>query len=143
MADDEGLEDWNPDKEKKEDPAKLQREAIELQRESIEVLRSFRDRNVEAPVLRVYKPPPMPKQITVQIREIDNGFILAKTREMYPGHDGTPQEAYYPTIPQLLEGLEKAVEGAFLALDPTPEAQKASPGTGGTTGTPYPPVDGA
>jgi len=121
MENDKPDDGWNPEKEKREDPAKLAREAIELQKEGIAYLKSLREQNPTAPVIgRVYAPPPTPKQITVQVREIDNGFVLSRCTETYHGPGMPAQETYYQTIPQLLEGLEKVVGGAFLPPDPTP-----------------------
>jgi hypothetical protein len=128
MADE--TEDWTPDKEKEDDPAKLQKEAIKIQKEGLAfykgVLEKEEKRRLAEAEANSYATATIgpafphklkPKQITVQVRKIDNGFILARVNEViHPSYGGTPEETYYPTILQLTKGLEEVVREAFVEI---------------------------
>lgn len=111
------IEDWNPEKEKREDPAKLAREAIELQKEGIAYLKKLRgeDDGRRIGSFVTASTAPKPRRITLQVREIDNGFILARGPM---GHEYVEQadETYYQTVPELLEGGKEGRGRGFFAF---------------------------
>jgi len=115
------------EEERKNDPTKLQREAIALQREGLAFLREKMNSAPPGIVGRVYEPL-APTSITFQIRKISNGFVLAKqgNHQLYNPEGPHAEETYYQTIPQLLEGLDKVVEGAFPPSDPTPDVPEGT-----------------
>lgn len=136
MADGDGdLEDWTPDKEKEDDPRKLQKEAIRLQKEGLALMRG----ELEKRKVAVGPPefvgvmefphagPPPQRQVTLQVRKIQNGFLLALTRESNHGYGVPAEETFYQTVPELLQGLEGVVQGAFPPPAPHPGGLESPP----------------
>lgn len=130
----EGDEPGYLEREREDDPAKLQKEAIKIQKEGLAFYKGILEKQQKEEERRLAEGPddyltairgrlagpakPLePKQITVQVRKIDNGFILARVKEMHPGHYGAPaEETYYPTVLQLIKGLEGVVQEAFVEI---------------------------
>jgi len=127
MADDPGENEFLKDEEEN-DPAKLQKEAIKIQKEGLAFYKGVLEKEekrrlaeAEGPpsylAARGFASPSKPKQITLQVRKIDNGFILARVNEIiHPSYGGAPEETYYSTVLELIKGLEGVVQEAFVEI---------------------------
>jgi hypothetical protein len=114
--------------EEENDPTRIQKEAIRIQKEGLAFYKGILEKQqkeeaeraargltaVCAPVPYLASREPS-KQITIQVRKIDNGFILARIKQTYHP-DQQAEETYYQTVPELLKGLGTIVEGTFVEI---------------------------
>lgn len=103
--------------EQENDPAKVQKEAVELQREGIKLMKEAMGKNrPKTSYIATEKYLLAPKQqfpLELQVRKIENGWILASKADSRHGigpYQDRPSETYCQTAEELVKAVVALVE---------------------------------